>query len=162
MEAEYAATSAFRLGHQQRRGVRLRLRLKVAEQRGKVVVEGEDARVRGVAHSARARVTGAQIARRIVRHPRAGGLLARLALPRTVGALRRHQNPLAQKRIVAAVRNEIERAGRGGQRGSSWEKTATPSSVSENRRGIPFCLRALVHRLRNRPALLKGTASAVP
>jgi len=43
MEAEHAAASAFRLGDKQRRGVRLRLRLKAAEQRRKVVVEGEDA-----------------------------------------------------------------------------------------------------------------------
>jgi len=107
MEADHAAASALRLGNQQRRCIRLRLRLKVAEQRGKVVVEGEDARVRRIARAARARVARAQIARRIVRDFGTGGRLARLTLPWPVGALRRHQNPLAQKRIVAAVRTRL-------------------------------------------------------
>jgi hypothetical protein len=47
--------------------------------------------------------------------------------------LRGDEDPLAKKRVVAAVRDKIEGAGGGGHRESSWTGDATVTSVSENR-----------------------------
>jgi hypothetical protein len=119
MEAEDAAEAALGLGSQQRRGIEFCVGgLDFGKQRGKVVVEGEDAGVGRVVDSAGTDVAGAEITGGIVGDAGDGGGLGGLALPGTLGALRGDEDPLAEEGIVAAVRDEVERARRRGHGGS--------------------------------------------
>jgi hypothetical protein len=127
VEAEDAATAALGLGDEERRwrgggGRRGRLRKDVGQQRGEVVVEGEDGFVIGIVDAAGAGVGGTQVAGGVVGEAGRGDRLAGFALPGTLGALRGDEDPLAEERIVAAVGNEIEGAGCGGHRVPFEEK----------------------------------------
>jgi hypothetical protein len=79
--------------------------LLVREECGEVVVEGEDTGVGGVVDAAGAGVGGAEIAGGVVGEAGSADGLGGFALPGTLGALRRDENPLAEQRIVAAVRD---------------------------------------------------------
>jgi hypothetical protein len=107
VEAEDAAAAALRLGDEQRGGVRgCGLHgLLVGEQGGEVVVEGEDAGVRRIVDAAGAGVGGAEIAGGIVVEAGRGGGCSGLALPGTLRALGGDENPLAEERVVAAMRD---------------------------------------------------------
>jgi hypothetical protein len=75
-------------------------------------------------HAAGAGVGGAEIAGGVVGEAGGGDGLGGFTLPRALGTLRRDEDPLAKERVVAAVRDEIEGSGRGGQ-GGSFEKVAS-------------------------------------
>ena len=135
VKAEDAATAALGLGDEQRGFIRWGRGRVVGQQRGKVVVEGEDGFVVGIVHAAGAGVGGAEITGRVVGEAGGGDGLAGFALPGTLGALRRDENPLAQQGIVAAVGDEIERAGCGRHGRVLWRKEATATSVRENAAG---------------------------
>jgi hypothetical protein len=71
--------------------------------------------------AAGAGVAGTEIASGVVSQAGSGNGLGGFALPGALGALRGDEYPLAKERVVAAVRDEIERAGSGGH-GGSFEK----------------------------------------
>jgi hypothetical protein len=103
VEAEDSAEAALRFSDEEGGGVRVGVGLDVGEERGEVVVEGEDAGVGGIMSAVGADVGGAQVALGVVGEAGSGGLLGGLALPGALGALRGDEDPLAEKRIVAAV-----------------------------------------------------------
>jgi len=132
VETEDAAEAALGLGDQEWRRIRCAVGLDFGEERGEVVVEGEDGFVGGIVDSAGTGVGGAEVACVVVAKARRGDGFGGLALPGTLGALGGDEDPLAEERVVAAVRDEVKRARRGGQRGSFRGGEATDTSVSEN------------------------------
>jgi hypothetical protein len=131
MEAEDTAPATLGFGDEEWGGVGRGVWLNVGEQRGEVVIEGEDAGVGGVVEAAGTSVGGTEIAGGIVAEAGRGGLLRRFALPGALGPLRGDDDPLTEKRVVAAVRDEVERARRGGHRESFSDEEVTVSSVSD-------------------------------
>ena len=105
MEAEDAAEAALGFGDQERGGMGLGVGLDVGEERGEIVVEGEDAGVGGIVLAAGAGVAGAEVAVGVVGEVGSGDGLGGFALPGALGALRGDEDPLAEERIVAAVRD---------------------------------------------------------
>jgi hypothetical protein len=104
VEAEDSAESALGFGDQQWRWVwRLVRGLDVGEERGEVVVEGEDASVGGIVLAAGAGVAGTEIAVGVVGDAGCGYGLGGFTLPGALGALRRDEDPLAEEGVVAAV-----------------------------------------------------------
>jgi hypothetical protein len=114
VEAEDTAATAFGFGDEERGFIGWGCGRFVGEQRGEVVVEGEDGLVVGVVDAAGAGVGGAEVAGGIVVEAAGGGLFGGLALPGALGALRGDEDPLAEERVVAAVGDEVEWAWRGG------------------------------------------------
>jgi hypothetical protein len=119
VEAEDAAEATFGLGDQERGEVGLRVGLDVGKERGEVVIEGEHGLIGGIVDAAGAGVGWAEVAGGVVLQAGARGLFRRLTLPWALGALRGDEDPLAEERIVAAVRDEVEGARRGGHGRSS-------------------------------------------
>jgi hypothetical protein len=105
VETEDSAEAALGFGDEEWGGVGLAVRLDVGEERGEVVVEGEDAGVGGIVNAAGTGVAGTEIAVGVVGDARSGDGFGGFALPRALGALGRDEDPLAEERIVAAVRD---------------------------------------------------------
>jgi hypothetical protein len=105
VEAEDAAEATLGFGDEEWGVTVAGVGLDVGEQGREVVVEGEDAGVGGVVDSAGARVGGAEIAGGVVVEAGRGDGLGGFALPWALGALGGDEDPLAEERIVAAVRD---------------------------------------------------------
>jgi hypothetical protein len=106
VEAEDAAEAALGFGAQKGRWVEFLVgRLDVGEERGEVVVEGEDAGVSGIVDSAGADVAGTEVAGGVVCDGGGSGGGGGFTLPGALGALGGYEDPLAEERIVAAVRD---------------------------------------------------------
>ena len=143
-EAEHAAGARLVVRDEQPIDVHRRTPAAGGE-RGEVVLEDEGLGVLGVAVPADALVAGAEVAGRVVgRPPRDRGLLD-LPLPRSLGAVRRDEHPLAAERVEAAVRPLGERVERGGDAGAGRRRgvrgvrhvapCAADGSGSRRRRG---------------------------
>ncbi len=106
--ADNPADARFRLGHQQ--AVRLgRAFGRFRHQCGKIVGKDKGSIIVGIDRAARPLVAGAQIAGRVV--PRQHGTVRflLLPLPRSLGAMRRHQHPLAGELIEPPVRMIVKK-----------------------------------------------------
>jgi hypothetical protein len=119
VEAEDAAEAALGFGDEERGGVGSGVGLDLREEGREIIVEGEDAGVGGIVDTAGADVGGAEVALGIVGEAGRGDGLGGFALPGALGALGGDEDPLAEKRIVATMGDEIEGAGCGGHRESS-------------------------------------------
>lgn len=78
--------------------------LSVGQQSGEVVLENERLGVGGVGLAVSASVAGAKVAGRVVCWTVVLRLIFVLALPRTLGAVRRNQYPVAVEEVKAAMR----------------------------------------------------------
>ena len=110
MEADDLAAAAFALGMQQGRSVGRRLG-RIGEQRGIVVVKNEYAFITRRDVPPGARVPRAEIAGGVIMNVGKARGRVDFALPWSLGAVRRDEDPLASEGIVAAVR-ELNCCGR--------------------------------------------------
>ena len=105
IEAEDSADAALGLRAQQAGACDVQLGgWNFGQKRGKVVVKDVGAGVGGRLYAAGAGVAGAEIAGGVIVERGGSDDLLGLALPGALGAVRRDQHPLAQKRVPAAVR----------------------------------------------------------
>ena len=101
-EAEHPAEAGLAFGDDE--PVLDPLRRRIGLERGEIVVEDEGVFVVGIARAARAKISGAEIAVRIVWKRRRRGDRLALALPGALHAVGRNQRPFAGERVQAAVR----------------------------------------------------------
>jgi hypothetical protein len=105
VEAEDAAEAALGFGDEEWGWIGGVVGLDLGKEGGEVVVESEDAGVGGIVDSARTGVAGAEIALGVVAEAGRGDGFGGFSLPGALSALRGDEDPLAEERIVAAVRD---------------------------------------------------------
>ena len=84
------------------------LRRRIGVKRGEIVVEHEGVRIGGIARAVRAKITGAEIAVRVMGKRRLGGERLALALPGPLHPMRRDERPFAGQRVETSVRRLAE------------------------------------------------------
>src|SRR5208337_2562175 len=119
------------------------LRRRVVVKGGEIVVEDEGVLIVRIARAARAGVSGAEIAIRVVGERRRRGDRLALALPGALHAMGRNQRPFAGERVEAAMRGlaqiELRHGAQSASSGSSpapadGEQTNTSASRPETSR----------------------------
>ena len=105
-KAQHATASRFAFGDKQPVGLRAGRR--VGLQRRKIIVEHEGMQVVRVAGAVGAQGARAEIAVRVMGERGGRGLPLALALPGTLRAVRRDQDPFASQRIETAVRGAAQ------------------------------------------------------